>query len=124
MGNRLSTTLLETYLGRIVGEQIMDGLIKRGDGREINAVLWFSDLRDFTGLNERLAPAAVLELLNNYLQLVGDALAANGGEVLKFIGAGARADFPADDAPSLPYGTTRATAPPARLITAPERPRP
>ncbi len=54
IGNRLSTTLLETYLGRIVGEQILDGLIKRGDGREINAVLWFSDLRDFTGLNERL----------------------------------------------------------------------
>src|SRR5260370_42174352 len=74
IGNRLSTTLLETYLGRIVGEQILDGLIKRGDGREINAVLWFSDLRDFTGLNERLAPSVLLELLNHYLQLVGEAL--------------------------------------------------
>jgi adenylate cyclase len=117
IGNRLSTTLLETYLGRIVGEQILDGLIKRGDGREINAVLWFSDLRDFTGLNERLAPAAVLELLNNYLQLVGDALAANGGEILKFIGDGVMAYFPADDALFLPHVTNSAIAAARRLMS-------
>src|SRR5258708_24386919 len=117
IGNRLSTTLLETYLGRIVGEQIMDGLIKRGDGREINAVLWFSDLRDFTGLNERLAPSDLLELLNNYLQLVGDALSAHGGEILKFIGDGVMAYFPADDALFLPYVTNSAIAAARRLMT-------
>jgi adenylate cyclase len=116
IGNRLSTTLLETYLGRIVGEQIMDGLIKRGDGREINAVLWFSDLRDFTGLNERMAPGELLELLNNYLQLVGDALKANGGEILKFIGDGVMAYFPAEDALFLPYVTNSAIAAARRLI--------
>ena len=117
IGNRLSTTLLETYLGRIVGEQILDGLIKRGDGREINAVLWFSDLRDFTGLNERLPPSDVLELLNNYLQLVGDALSANGGEILKFIGDGVMAYFPADDALFLPYVTNSAIAAARRLMS-------
>jgi adenylate cyclase len=117
IGARLSQTLLETYLGRIVGEQILDGLIKRGDGREINAVLWFSDLRDFTGLNERLPPADVLELLNNYLQLVGDALSANGGEILKFIGDGVMAYFPADDALFLPYVTNSAIAAARRLMT-------
>ena len=46
--------MTDTYLGHIVGEQILGGPIKRGDGQEINAVLWFSDLRDFTGLNERM----------------------------------------------------------------------
>ena len=117
IGARLSQTLLETYLGRIVGEQILDGLIKRGDGREINAVLWFSDLRDFTGLNERLPPAAVLELLNNYLQLVGDALAANGGEILKFIGDGVMAYFPAEDALFLPMVTGQALSAARHLIS-------
>ena len=117
IGNRLSTTLLETYLGRIVGEQILDGLIKRGDGREINAVLWFSDLRDFTGLNERLAPSDLLELLNNYLQLVGDALTAHGGEILKFIGDGVMAYFPADDALFLPYVTNSAISAARRLMS-------
>lgn len=116
ISHRLSTTLLETYLGRIVGEQILGGLIKRGDGQEINAVLWFSDLRDFTGLNERMAPADLLELLNNYLQLAGDALKEHGGEILKFIGDGVMAYFPAEDALFLPMVTNNAIAAARRLI--------
>jgi adenylate cyclase len=116
ISHRVSTTLLETYLGRIVGEQILGGLIKRGDGQEINAVLWFSDLRDFTGLNERMAPADLLELLNNYLQLAGDALKEHGGEILKFIGDGVMAYFPAEDALFLPMVTGNAIAAARRLI--------
>jgi adenylate cyclase len=116
IGRRVATTLLETYLGHAVGEQILRGLIKRGDGQEINAVLWFSDLRDFTGLNERLPGADMLELLNNYLQLVGDALKAHGGEILKFIGDGVMAYFPVDDALFLPMVTANAIAAARRLI--------
>jgi adenylate cyclase len=116
IGQRLSTTLMDTYLGRIVGEQILSGQIRRGDGQEINAVLWFSDLRDFTGLNERLPGSALLELLNNYLQLVGDALSAHGGEILKFIGDGVMAYFPAEDALFLPQVTGNAIAAARQLI--------
>ncbi|HTR87283.1 MAG TPA: adenylate/guanylate cyclase domain-containing protein [Reyranella sp.] len=116
IGRRVSRTLLDTYLGRIVGEQILSGLIKRGDGQEINAVLWFSDLRDFTGLNERMAAADLIELLNNYLQLVGDALKAHGGEILKFIGDGVMAYFPAEDALFLPMVTNNAIAAAQQLI--------
>ena len=108
ISHRVATTLMNTYLGRIVGEQILSGQIKRGDGREINAVLWFSDLRDFTGLNERLQPGEVLELLNNYFQHVGNALATHGGEILKFIGDGVMAYFPVDDALFLPMITGNA----------------
>ncbi|SKA23924.1 adenylate cyclase [Enhydrobacter aerosaccus] len=116
INQRLATTLLDTYLGRIVGEQIMGGLIKRGDGREINAVLWFSDLRDFTGLNERMASGDLIELLNNYLQLVGDALTKHGGEILKFIGDGVMAYFPAEDALFLPMVTANALGAARQLI--------
>ncbi|HEY6980798.1 adenylate/guanylate cyclase domain-containing protein [Reyranella sp.] len=116
ISHRLSTTLLDTYLGRIVGEQILGGLIKRGDGHEINAVLWFSDLRDFTGLNERMASADLLELLNNYLQLVGNALSSHGGEILKFIGDGVMAYFPAEDALFLPMVTANALAAARQVI--------
>lgn len=112
----IAETVTDTYLGHIVGEQILGGLIKRGDGREINAVLWFSDLRDFTGLNERMAAADLLELLNNYLQLVGDALKAFGGEILKFIGDGVMAYFPAEDALFLPMVTNNAIGAARRLI--------
>jgi adenylate cyclase len=116
INHRISTTLLDTYLGRIVGEQILNGQIRRGDGQAINAVLWFSDLRDFTGLNERLEASQLLELLNNYLQLVGDALSAHGGEILKFIGDGVMAYFPAEDALFLPEVTANALGAARRLI--------
>jgi len=112
----IAETVTDTYLGHVVGEQILGGLIKRGDGREINAVLWFSDLRDFTGLNERMEAADLLELLNNYLQLVGDALKAFGGEILKFIGDGVMAYFPAEDALFLPMVTNNAIGAARRLI--------
>jgi adenylate cyclase len=114
---KIAETVTDTYLGHIVGEQILGGLIQRGDGREINAVLWFSDLRDFTGLNERLSASELLDLLNNYLQLVGDALKAYGGEILKFIGDGVMAYFPADDALFLPVVTNNAIAAARRLIS-------
>lgn len=104
----VANTVAETYLGRQVGQRILHGAIRRGDGEEIRAVLWFSDLRDFTGLNERLPPGEVLELLNNYFQLVGNALSSHGGEILKFIGDGVMAYFPAEDALFLPMVTTNA----------------
>ena len=100
--------MANTYLGREVGHRILAGAIRRGDGQEIRAVLWFSDLRDCTGLNERLPPGEVLELLNNYFQLVGNALEAHGGEILKFIGDGVMAYFPAEDALFLPMVTANA----------------
>jgi len=109
-------TVAQTYLGRQVGERILHGMIRRGDGEEIRAVLWFSDLRDFTGLNERLPPDQVLELLNNYFQLVGDALAKNGGEILKFIGDGVMAYFPAEDALFMPMVTAAALDAARQLI--------
>src|SRR5206468_3039996 len=108
--------IANTYLGPVIGERVLHGAIRRGEGEEIRAVLWFSDLRDFTGMNERMEPADLLELLNNYLQLVGDALKAHGGEILKFIGDGVMAYFPAEDALFLPIVTNSAIAAARQLI--------
>jgi adenylate cyclase len=113
----VAETVATTYLGRVVGERVLNGAIRRGEGEEIRAVLWFSDLRDFTGMNERMEPAELLELLNNYLQLVGDALAAHGGEILKFIGDGVMGYFPAEDALFLPMVTGAALNAARRLIS-------
>jgi adenylate cyclase len=104
----LGETVANTYLGRQVGQRVMSGAIRRGEGQQIKAVLWFSDLRDFTGMNERMEPAYLLELLNDYLQLIGDALAAHGGEILKFIGDGVMAYFPVGDSSFLPILTSAA----------------
>ncbi len=107
--NRLiASTVIETYLGRETGQRILHGLIRRGDGDRINAVLWFSDLRDFTGLNERLPADELLDMVNMYFEAIGIALKNHGGEILKFIGDGVMAIFPVLDAMFLPEATAGA----------------
>jgi adenylate cyclase len=85
---RLATTLLNTYVGRGAGERILQGRIRRGDIERIDAVIMLSDLRDFTGLSNRLPGEAVIGALNSYFDCLVPALEGHGGEVLKFVGDG------------------------------------
>lgn len=105
---RISVTLLETYLGGHTGQRILDGLIKRGDGETIRAVLWFSDLRDFTAMSEAAAPERTLAMLNQYFEVLDEALRPRGGEILKFVGDGVLAIFPVADAMFLPHSCASA----------------
>ncbi len=93
-----SLTLLRTYLGRNAGRRVLDGLVKRGDGEDIHAVIWFSDLRNSTSLAEALSRDDYLETVNQYFDCVAGAVIDNGGEVLKFIGDAVLAIFTIDDA--------------------------
>lgn len=90
----IASNLLDTYLGTISGARVLDGKIKRGDGDEIDAVIWFSDLRDSTPLAESLGSRRFLELLNDYFEATAGAVLAGGGEVLRFIGDASLAVFP------------------------------
>jgi adenylate cyclase len=93
-GRDLARTLLETYLGRISGARVLDGQIKRGDGEELDAVIWFSDLRDSTPLSRALGERRFLDLLNDYFESTAGAVLEQGGEVLRFIGDASLAVFP------------------------------
>ena len=88
-----SLTLLKTYLGRNAGERVMSGLVRRGDGEELHAVIWFSDLRNSTSLAETLPRDEYLAALNQYFDSVAGAVIEHGGEVLKFIGDAVLAIF-------------------------------
>ena len=94
VGRGLAKTLLETYLGRISGSRVLEGQIKRGDGQSIDAVIWFSDLRESTPLSIALGEQRFLELLNDYFVATAGAVLAHGGEVLRFIGDASLAVFP------------------------------
>jgi adenylate cyclase len=96
-GRELARTLLETYLGRISGAKVLDGQIKRGDGEEIEAVIWFSDLRDSTPLSRALGERRFLELVNAHFEATAGAVLEHGGEVLRFIGDASLAVFPTAD---------------------------
>ena len=63
-------TLLDTYLGVHTGARVLDGLIRRGDGDVIPAVIWWADLRGSTALAERLPRQEYLWLLNRFFECV------------------------------------------------------
>jgi len=92
-----SATLLRTYLGSDAGQRVMDGLVKRGDGEDIHAAIWITDLRDSTSLAASLSRDDYLSLLNCYFDCVAGAVLDHGGEVLKFIGDSVLAIFAIDD---------------------------
>ena len=92
-----SLSLLKTYLGSSTGERVLNGLVKRGDGENIHAVILFSDLRGSTALAESLPREDYLAALNQYFDGMAGAVIAQGGEVLKFIGDAVLAIFPIED---------------------------
>ena len=93
----LARSLLDTYLGPHTGERVLEGLIKRGDGEEISAVIWWGDLRGSTSLAERMPRADYLQLLNEFFEATAGSVLDAGGEVLKFIGDAVMAIFPSDE---------------------------
>ncbi|RYC31192.1 adenylate/guanylate cyclase domain-containing protein [Lichenibacterium minor] len=94
---RIARTLVEVYLGRDAGERVLSGRISRGVADEIDAVLWFSDLRGYTTISDTAAPGEIIPLLNDYAEAAISAVDAAGGDVLKLIGDGILAIFKADD---------------------------
>ncbi len=97
---RSSASLLRTYLGEGPAEAVLKGAIKRGDRRRIEAAILFSDLRGFTALSERLTEAALFDALDRYFEAVVEAVRAERGDVLKFLGDGILAIFPVEAAGS------------------------
>jgi len=78
--------LLDTFVGKRIGERILQGQVKRGDGEQISAAFWYSDLRGFTALSETMPTDRLLRLLNDYYEYCAAAAAPRGGEILQFIG--------------------------------------
>jgi adenylate cyclase len=81
----MTGTLMQTYLGRDAGQRVLSGRIMRGVADRIDAVIWFSDLRDFTRITD-MAPGQVIPLLNDYADVIVSAVHEHGGDVLKLDG--------------------------------------
>lgn len=86
-------TLLDTYLGSDAADRILAGNIMRGQAESIRAVIWSSDLANFTRVADEIPADQMLALLNAYAEVVVDAIETRGGDVLKFIGDGILAIF-------------------------------
>ena len=94
---RIAGTLVETYLGRDAGRKVLAGRIARGVADRIEAVLWFSDLRNYTRISDSADPGQIIPMLNDYADAILSAIHEHEGDVLKLIGDGTLAIFTAAD---------------------------
>jgi two-component system sensor histidine kinase ChiS len=70
--------------------------VKLGDHVLRDMTVFFSDIRDFTQLSERLSPAENFSFLTSYLRNVTPIIREAGGFVDKYLGDGVMALFPGD----------------------------
>jgi len=68
-----------------IAERALKGEMKLG-GSKTNCTVLFCDIRDFTGLSERIDSEQLVELLNLYFTEMVDSIQRTGGVVDKFIG--------------------------------------
>jgi adenylate cyclase len=94
LGAHTMATLLGAYLGPKTAELVLAGAIERGNVQEIDAAIWFSDLRGFTPMSAGIPPAQLIAWLNDYFAAIGRAIARHDGEILKFIGDAILAVWP------------------------------
>ena len=102
-------------LGKVVSPEIAAQLLRSDvmlGGEEREVTILFSDIRNFTMLSERMAPAEVLALLNRYLDHMSGIVERHGGVIDKYIGDAIMALFGAPvadpDAPGRALAAARA----------------
>ncbi|QEJ98242.1 adenylate/guanylate cyclase domain-containing protein [Treponema phagedenis] len=80
---------LKDSFGRFINKEIAE-LAMRGElalgGETKETTIFFSDIRSFTAISEKLTPAEVVEFLNEYMTLMVECVNLTHGVVDKFIG--------------------------------------
>jgi adenylate cyclase len=89
----ITRSLLGAYLGDDAASRVWSGATNRGSIERVEAAIFFSDLRGFTAFAEQAESDLVMTTLNRYFDLVGAAIVAEGGHILKFMGDGILATF-------------------------------
>ncbi|GEO15907.1 adenylate/guanylate cyclase domain-containing protein [Microvirga aerophila] len=90
---RSTASLLATFLGEGPAAHVQAGAIHRGDIVETEAAILLTDMRGFTPLSLVSPPSQLLATLGRYFEAVADAVRAEGGDVLKFLGDGVLSIF-------------------------------
>jgi adenylate cyclase len=93
----IALDLLAHYLGRAPAERVYSGQIERGDVSRIEAAILICDLRGFTTMTDRAQHGEIVSLLNRWFEVVGAAISAHRGDILKFMGDGLLAVFPLEE---------------------------
>ncbi len=73
------------FVNKEIAEQVLKGEIQLGGERK-DVVVFFSDIRQFTSISERMEPEQVVEFLNDYMTRMVNCINDTNGVVDKFIG--------------------------------------
>ena len=88
---------MKSTMSRYIDPGIADQLMSEGKdimgGQETVATLLFSDVRGFTTITETLGAQGTVQLLNEYFDIMVEAITEQGGMVDKFIGDAIMAGF-------------------------------
>jgi adenylate cyclase len=89
---------LKKAFGHYVGEDVLDELVAHPEklalgGERRTMTVFFSDIRDFTTLSEKLSPVELVAFLNTYLSPMTRAVLKQGGLLDKYIGDAVMAVF-------------------------------
>jgi adenylate cyclase len=92
--NQMSAGLAERdrvrdLLGKVISPEVAAELLEKGlalGGEEREVTILFSDLRNFTGMCEALAPQEMLAMLNCYFTRMATIVEKHGGIVDKYVG--------------------------------------
>lgn len=106
-------------LGKVVSPEIATQLLASDlqlGGEEREVTILFCDLRNFTGLSERMPPTTLLALLNRYLDRMSAIIERHGGVIDKYIGDAIMALFGAPVA--LDHSADRAVAAAREMVAA------
>ena len=89
--------VLRMYAGRGPSERILSGQVRRGEVARIESAILFCDMRNFTALSSAMPAEDLVNLLNEYFDCVVPAVISQAGEILKYLGDGILAIFPAGE---------------------------
>ena len=90
---------LRRAFSRFVPEHVIDDVMRRTDedlrlgGVTLEATVLFCDLRGFTSFAESQSASTVIDVLNQYLTEMSDAILEHGGTVVAYMGDGIMAVF-------------------------------
>ncbi len=91
LSERMRATFLKDMFGRYLSEEVTNTLLENPDminlgGEKRSVTIMMSDLRGFTALAERLEPEQVVQILNNYFEIMVEVLLKYNGTINEIIG--------------------------------------